>query len=154
MFLYDFLAFYYAARAVLEGTSPYAVHEFIGPYLQAMLFTPLALLPLPVAYGVYLAFSLYLLWRLLRKRAVWALLSFPILFSLFVGQVDLPLALTIGAVPWLLPLAMIKPQVGLIMAPWLLRRFSKQDWLRAIALGGAFLALSFFSAGHVGTPYP
>lgn len=143
MFLYDFMIFYYAGKAVLEGLSPYAVHDFIGPYPQAVLFAPLALLPLPVAYGLYLAFNLYMLWRLMRKRAVWAILSFPVLFTLFVGQVDLPLALGIGAVPWLLPLAMIKPQVGFILAPWLLRRFSRRDWIKAIGIGIFFLALSF-----------
>jgi hypothetical protein len=143
MFLYDFTIFYNAALAVWAGTSPYAVHDFIGPYPQAMLFAPLALLPLPVAYAVYLAFNIYMLWRLLRKRSVWALLSFPVLFTLFVGQVDLPLMLGIGAVPWLLPLAMIKPQVGFILAPWLIRRYSKADWLKAISVGAVFLALSF-----------
>ena len=143
MFLYDFTIFYNAGLAVLAGLSPYRVPDFNGPYLQAMLFAPLALLPLPVAYVLYLAFNLFLLWRLLRKRSIWALLSFPVLFTLFVGQVDLPLALGIGAVPWLLPLAAIKPQVGFVLAPWLLRHYSKRDWLKAAAVGITFLALSF-----------
>ncbi len=143
MFLYDFLIFYYAGQAVWQGSSPYAVHDFIGPYPQAMFYAPLALLPLPAAYALYLTFCVFMLWRVLRKRMVWALLSFPVLFALFVGQIDLPLMLTIAAVPWLLPLALIKPQVGFILAPWLLRRYSRADWLRAVALGSAFLALSF-----------
>jgi hypothetical protein len=144
MFLYDFLIFYNAGLAVWAGISPYSVYDFIGPYPQAVLFAPLALLPLPVAYILYLAFNIFMLWRLLRRRAIWALLSFPILFTLFVGQVDLPLALGIGAVPWLLPLAMIKPQVGFVLAPWLLRRYSRQDWFKAIALGVSFLLLCFW----------
>ncbi len=160
MFLYDFTIFYKAGLAVLAGISPYSVYEFNGPYLQAMLFAPLALLPLPVAYGLYLAFNIFMLWYLLRRKSIWALLSFPVLFSLFVGQLDLPLALGIGAVPWLLPLAAIKPQVAFVMAPWLLRHFSKKDWLKAIAVGLPFLALSFvLRPGWVGewlvstTPY-
>jgi hypothetical protein len=143
MFLYDFIVFYNAGLAVLAGRSPYTVPDFVGPYFQAMLFAPLSLLPLPAAYGLYLALTLYLLWRLLRKRSIWALLAFPVLFSLFVGQLDLPLALGIGAVPWLLPLALLKPQVGLVLAPWLLRRYSKADWLKAIPLGIGLMAGAF-----------
>jgi hypothetical protein len=108
-----------------------------------VLFAPLALLPLPLAYALFLALNLWLLWRLLRRRMIWPLLSFPVLFTLFVGQLDMALALGIAAVPWLLPLALVKPQVGFVIAPWLLRRFSRRDWLRALALGTGFLALCF-----------
>jgi hypothetical protein len=143
MFLYDFMIFYNAGKAVLEGTSPYLSGIFPSPFPMALLFAPLALLPVPVAYGVFLAINLLLLWKVMRKRMVWALLSFPVLFSLFVGQSDLALALGIGAVPWLLPLAIVKPQVGFVMAPWLLRRYSRQDWLKAIGVGLALMAVSF-----------
>lgn len=143
MFLYDFLIFYNGGKAVLAGLSPYGVYDFNGPYPLAVLFAPLALLPVPLAYALYLAFSIGMLYRLLRRRMVWALLSFPVLFTLFVGQVDLPLTLGIGAVPWLLPLAIIKPQVGYVLAPWLVRRFSRQDWIKAAVTGLAFLALCF-----------
>ena len=143
MFLYDFLIFYNGGKAVWAGLSPYGVHDFIGPYPLAVLFAPLALLPMPLAYTLYLGFNIGMLWKLMHKRAVWALLSFPVLFTLFVGQVDLPLALGIGAVPWLLPLAIIKPQVGFVLAPWLVRRYSRRDWIKAAVTGLAFLALCF-----------
>lgn len=143
MFLFDFLIFYNAGRSVLAGLSPYTINGFISPYPLALLFAPFALLPLPVAYGFYLALNLFLLWRALRKRALWALLSFPVLFTLFVGQLDLALALGVSALPWLLPLALVKPQVGFVLAPWLLRRYSRRDWLKAAALGVGLLGLCF-----------
>lgn len=142
MFLFDFLVFYAAGKSVLAGQSPYG-SGFISPYPLAVVFAPAALLPVPLAYGGYLAFCLFLLWRLMRQRAIWALLSFPVLFSLYVGQIDLPLALGISAAPWLLPLAMVKPQVGVVVAPWLLRRYTRRDWARAIVLGLGLLGLSF-----------
>ena len=74
---------------------------------------------------------------------VWALLAFPVLFTLFVGQIDLALALGIGVVPWLLPLALVKPQVGFVLAPWLVRRYTRRDWLKAIGVGVGFLGLCF-----------
>ena len=143
MFLYDFLIFYNGGRAVWAGLSPHTVADFNGPYPLAVLFAPLALLPLPVAYGLFLAFNLYLVWRVLHWSGAWALLSFPVLFSLFVGQIDLALTLGIAAVPWLLPLALVKPQVGFVLAPWLVRRYTRCDWQKAIGVGVVFLALCF-----------
>jgi hypothetical protein len=143
MFHFDFLIFYFSGRAVWEGTSPYLVDGFISPYPLAVLFAPLALLTVSDAYVLYLAVNLFLLWKTMRRRMIWALLAFPVLFTLYVGQIDMVLALGIGLVPWLLPLAIVKPQVGFVLAPWIVRRYSRLDWWKAAGVGGAFLALCF-----------
>jgi len=142
--MYDFHLFYEGGRAVLLGQSPSGIWDFNGPYPLAVLFAPFALLPEPLAYALFLAINLFLLWKVLRRRSVWALLSFPVLFTLFVGQVDLALALAIplGA-PWTLALALAKPQVGFVVVPWLLRKLDRKGWVRAAASGAAFLALCF-----------
>ncbi len=142
--MYDFHLFYEGGRAVLMGLSPSAIYDFNGPYPLAVLFAPLALFPEPVAYVIFLLINLVLLWLVMRKRAVWALLAFPVLFTLFVGQVDLLLALAIplGA-PWTLPLTLVKPQVGFVVLPWLLRRLDRKGWLKAGLVGAAFLGLCF-----------
>ena len=144
MWMYDFHLFYEGGRAVLMGQSPSAIWDFNGPYPLALLFAPFALLPEPLAYALFVALNLFLLWKVLRRRSLWALLSFPVLFTLFVGQVDLflGLAIPLGA-PWTLALALMKPQVGFVALPWLLRRLDKQDWIKAGAAGAALLGLCF-----------
>jgi hypothetical protein len=144
MWMYDFHLFYQGGRAVLMGLSPSAIWDFNGPYPLAVLFAPFALLPEPLAYALFVAINLFLLWKVLRRRSIWALLSFPVLFSLFVGQVDLLLGLAIplGA-PWTLALALVKPQVGFVTVPWLLRGLDRKGWIKAIASGAAFLGLCF-----------
>ncbi|NTW09681.1 MAG: hypothetical protein HGA28_08980, partial [Anaerolineaceae bacterium] len=91
MWRYDFHLFYLAGQAVLSGQSPYSIVDFYAPYPIALLFALVAWLPETVAYALYLAGSLFLLWKVLGKKAIWPLLSFPVFFNLFVGQVDLQL---------------------------------------------------------------
>ena len=144
MWQYDFHNFYAGAQAVLAGLSPYRVTDFIGPFPLAILFIPFSLLPEQVAYWFFVILNLGLLLFLFRKKSVWMILSFPILFSLFVGQIDLLLALMVWLqVPWLLPLLLVKPQIAFIFAPYLLRTLNKKQWLQAIIGGIAFMGLCF-----------
>lgn len=144
MWMYDFHLFYLGGKAVLMGQSPSAIWDFNGPYPLAVLFAPFALLPEPLAYGLFVALNLFFLWKVMRKRMAWALLSFPVLFALFVGQIDLLLALVIPlGTPFTLALAMVKPQVGFVLLPWLLRRLDRRGWIKAIAVGLVFLGLCF-----------
>jgi hypothetical protein len=143
MWRYDFHLFYQAGQAVWAGTSPYLIADFNPPYPLAVLFALFALLPEPLAYLVYLALSLLLVWKVLGRRGLWALLSFPVFFGLFVGQVDLPLTLLVVAYPWAWPVALIKPQVGFVVLPWLLRHTDRKALTRAAWLGLALVALCF-----------
>ena len=70
MWQYDFHLFYMGARAILEGTSPYQMWDFNGPYPLAVFFIPFALLPEPLAYSAFLTTNIALAWKLLglRKR--------------------------------------------------------------------------------------
>src|SRR5262245_22860376 len=122
MWRYDFHLFYLAGQAVLKGVSPYTITDFNPPFPLAVLFALVAWMPEPLAYVAYLAVCLWLMWKVLGKRTLWAALSFPVWFNLFVGQVDLPLALLASLIgPWSLPLMLIKPQVGFVVAPWIVR---------------------------------
>ena len=144
MLLFDFNICYLAGRAVLAGQSPYSIVGFISPYPLAVLFALIAWLPEPVAYGVYLAGCLALLWKVVGRRSIWALLSFPVLFNLFVGQMDLPLGL-LGAWlgPWSLPLMLVKPQVGFVVLPWAVRHAHWRQLVWPCVVAAAFLALCF-----------
>lgn len=144
MWQYDFGIFYSAGQAVLAGASPYAHWDFNSPYPLAILFAPLALLPQAIAYLVYLAANLWLIWKVMGKKAAWPLLSFPVLFCLFVGQVDLLLALAATAgFPWSLGLLIAKPQVLFVVAPFFALKMSRRDWLKAGAAAAVLLAASF-----------
>ena len=144
MWMFDFHLFYQAGRAVLMGLSPATIAVNYSPYPLAVLFVPFALLPEPLAYALFVLLNLFLLWRVMGRRIVWAVLSFPVLFTLFVGQVDLVLALAIPlGMPWTLALALAKPQVGFVVLPWLLHRLDFKGWLKAAAAGVAFLAVCF-----------
>ena len=53
------------------GQSLSAIREFIGPYPLAVLFAPLAVLPELLAYALFVALTLFLLWKVMDRRAVW-----------------------------------------------------------------------------------
>jgi len=55
-----------------------------------MIFVPFALLPEAIAYILYVGICLYLLWRVMRFKSIWALLSFPVWFNLFVDRLIYP----------------------------------------------------------------
>ncbi len=134
MFLFDFQIFHAAGHALLHGASPYTVPGFYSPLPLAVLFTPLALLPVWAAYALYLGLSAYLLWRVVDKP-IWALLSFPVAFALFVGQVDLLLALSASVLgPFALPLLLAKPQIAFIAAPWLFKNADRKQLFHAIII--------------------
>lgn len=128
LWLYDFRIFREGGRRLLEGRSPYEVFGFYSPLPLAVLFAPLARLPLGVGYAVFVAATLALLWKAAGRRAGWALLSFPVLFTLFVGQVDLFLALAAVVLgPLSFPLLLAKPQIAFVTVPWLLFHRMERD---------------------------
>jgi len=142
LWLYDFDIFWRGGRSLLEGTSPYQVPGFYSPLPLAVLFAPLALLPLPVAYAIFVLASLWMLWKAAGSRGYrsgWALVSFPVLFTFFVGQVDLILALSAALLgPLALPFLLAKPQIAFVTAPWLLLHSDR----RKLALGiGAMVGM-------------
>ncbi len=144
MWLYDFLIFYNSGKAILAGISPYHIYDFNSPIFLAIFFAPLAILPVGVAYGTFIAVNIFLAWKLLKKRMVWAFLFFPFLFSLFVGQIDFLLAsLILVGSPWTIGLALIKPQVAFVIVPWMIMSFGKKDWIKAGASILVFTLLSF-----------
>lgn len=112
----DFYDYFYAARAVLDGVSPYDTSwadqaaaadgapnivgsDFIYPAWFSLAITPLASLPPAAAAAVWYLFSALLLLHALGSRLddqprwqLALLLWPPALFSLFVGQVNILLA--------------------------------------------------------------
>jgi hypothetical protein len=144
MWLYDFLIFYNSGQALMNGISPYTIFDFNSPIFLALFFAPFSILPIGIAYPLFLIANLLLAWKLLKKRIIWALLFFPFLFSLFVGQIDFLLAglILIGS-PWTIALVLVKPQMAFVVVPWMIMSFSKKEWLKAIFSTSALLLISF-----------
>lgn len=142
LWLYDFDIFWQGGRSLLEGRSPYEVSGFYSPLPLAVLFAPLALLPQPVAYGLFVLITLWMLWKATGLRGIWALLSFPVLFTIFVGQVDLILALATALLgPLALPFLLAKPQIAFVTAPWLLLHTDRRRLLWGVGAATGMLLL-------------
>jgi hypothetical protein len=118
------------------------------------------LLPEPLAYLAYLFANLALLWKVSGlRRGFWALLSFPVLFCLFVGQIDLLLGLLVmvGS-PWTLGLTIVKPQVAFVVLPWALHHLQPRDLFKAGLVAILFVGISFllrptwFAEWRAGSP--
>ena len=130
---YDFGVLWQAGRAVWLGQDPYRVSGFYYPLPVAYIFALLAPLPRQPAFWVWLTFNLVLLgWRLRRRIVEWAL-YFPLLHLFSSGQVDLVLW-ALGSrlhTGWRSALAgaviTLKPQVALIVLPWTLWRWLRED---------------------------
>jgi len=144
MWIYDFLIFYKSGASIINGISPYHIVHFYSPIFLALFFAPFSLLPAWAAYGVYLLANIFLAWMLLGKKIIWAFLFFLFLFSLFVGQIDFLLAalLLIGS-PWALGLALIKPQVAIVVVPWLIMQYKKSDFKKGLISVLVFIGISF-----------
>jgi len=130
---YDFGILWQAGRAVWLGQDPYGVEGFFYPLPVAYFFALLALFRKEVAFGLWILVNLAILGWMLRRRAIGWLLYFPVIHLLSSGQVDLVLwalgyRLTRGW-PSALAAAVItlKPQVALIILPWHLWRWLRED---------------------------
>ena len=144
LWMFDFDIFYRAAQAILSGLSPYSIPGYYNPFPFAVLFLPFALLPKTYAYWLFIFLNVFLLFWICHRKGIWAFLSFPVLFCLFTGQIDLFLALMLSfGKPWLFPLAFIKPQVALVTLPWLIHKLDKKGWVKLLTSGGIYLALCF-----------
>jgi hypothetical protein len=143
MWQYDFNLFYQAGQAVLSGNSPYTILHFNPPYPLAMLFALIAWLPQPVAYALYLLANLGLLWKVMGRQMGFALLAFPVFFALFVGQVDMLLALCALLLgPYALPLVALKPQLAFLIVPYCLLTATRKQLLWSSVIGLVILCLS------------
>jgi len=142
VFLYDFHNFFLGGQAILAGVSPYTIPDFLPPFPVAVIFALVAWLPEWFVYLAYLATCIWLLWKLLGKKCIWALLCFPVCFGLYVGQVDLLLTLLVVTLrPWALPLLIMKPQVGFVIAPWYIRHLTRKQLIGTLLITIVFLGI-------------
>lgn len=124
----DFLAFWYAARAWLQGLDPYAVTPNVAPYFiddrlfypfpSVLAIVPFAKLPLAAGGAVFFGISSGLLAFVLTRDGYARLplfLSFPYVMAASLGQWA-PLIMAAVLIPGLGFLAVCKPNLGLALA--------------------------------------
>lgn len=133
----DFFNFWQIGHAVLLGLNPYSVPLSKYPPMTTMLFAIFALLPFRWAFPIWTGLNFVLLLDILRKRLnqsyLWILFS-PVIFTLFTGQVDI---LFLWLACWGLQdgwpsiifaaLFTLKPQLAMVVLPWLIIRWIKQE---------------------------
>jgi hypothetical protein len=142
----DFLAFWYAARAFLQGLDPYAVtpagapyfvnDRFFYPFPSVLVVVPFAPFALPVAGALFFAISSGLLAFAVSRDGYARLtlfLSFPYIMAASLGQWA-PLIMAAVLLPGLGFLAVCKPNIGIALA------FARPT--RAAVYGGAAVLLA------------
>ena len=155
MLFKDIDIFVTAAQAILRGLDPYSLSnvEVFYPLPFYFIFIPFAALPLPLVHALWGGLQTIVLVVILRRRALAVALSIPVLIAFIFGQVDI---LTLGLFALLrtgvaggvaLAFLVLKPQLVLLLAPWVTWRWWLHDrrqlvWFAAIA--GLILILSLF----------
>lgn len=142
----DIDIFLQAASAVLQGRDPYAIPnlEVFYPLPFYFIFIPLVALPLPVVHALWTALQAVILVALLRQRALIAIFAVPVFLSLLLGQVDVILLglfklLQIGIGGGIaLAFLVLKPQLVLLLAPWMLWQWSRHDRRQIMWFGLVF----------------
>ena len=153
---YDFSVFWNTGRAILEGRDPYSVHDSAYPPAMAYLYALFALIPFWLAFPIWCGLNVILLFDTLRRKGLarqfpaW-LASSPSLFLLFSGQIDLLFlwfSNFMSGTGWLAALAAalitLKPQAAIVLLPWPLLRWLRQERMQLLRWGGLCLLLHGF----------
>ena len=146
----DFLAFWYAARAFLQGLDPYTVTPsaapyFIGdryfyPFPSILAVVPFAMLSLPAAGALFFGLSSGLLAFAITRNGHERLplfLSFPYVMAASLGQWA-PLVMAAVLLPGLGCLAVCKPNIGAALAAARPTKSAVYGGLALLALSLAF----------------
>ncbi|MBI4790106.1 MAG: DUF2029 domain-containing protein [Chloroflexi bacterium] len=131
----DIDIFLLAAQAIFQGLDPYSIQgvEVFYPLPFYFLFIPLTVLPVQAVHVVWTALQMVILVAILRRRALWVALSMPVFLTFLLGQVDIVMlglfTLLRSGVAGGIALAfmVLKPQLVLLLAPWMLWTWWRRD---------------------------
>ncbi len=146
---FDFEVLWTIGLAILRGLDPYSVVNSFYPPAASLIFAPLALLPLEVAYGFFLLLNAIVLVAMTKRDALGWLIFVPVLFMFAAGQTSLLLlpvmALLASKRRWASGLAvalfLLKPQMAFIVLPWYLIRWLIRDRERLVWSTGFVLII-------------
>ena len=139
----DWRIFYDAGAAVLAGLSPYSVAGYYNPMVVALLLAPTTLIPFDVWVWVMIGLSAVGIITVCRKRSHWVLLSFPFIYGMSWGSLDVFLfapSVFFGGTG--LALITLKPQLAIFIVPLKLAQWYRAgDWrnIRRFVLAAGYL---------------
>ncbi len=122
-----------AAEALLQGRDIYSLPDVYYPVPLYVLFVPLATLPRPFAQIAWTAIEALILVVILRRQALSALLFMPVFLAFLMGQITI---LMMGLIALLrsrkhggvaLAFLLLKPQLVLFLAPWMIWEWWRRD---------------------------
>lgn len=149
----DFDVFWRAAKALVQGSDPYALPGVYYPLPTFFLFIPFVAVPLPWARGIWTVIEFLIFVTVLRQRALFVVLFMPVFLAFLMGQTVIPLLgvfvlLRSGLYGGLaMALLMLKPQLVIFVMPWLLWRWWQTDrqqiaWFGLTVMGMAIVAFA------------
>lgn len=131
----DWYIFYQSGKAVQNGISPYLVEGYLNPIQVAWVLSLTTYIPFSFWVIVMCSVAFVLIVILVKKRSHWVLLSFPFIFGLAMGSLDvflwIPARLFGG---WALPLLTLKPQIGVFVIPMQLMEWWRERNIKQLKL--------------------
>lgn len=135
---YDFSLFWEIGKHFLEGGNPYSLGSSYYPPATVYFFVLFSLLPLKVATAIFTGINSVVFIttaKKLDKKRWWTWILFPpVMFVIFVGQLDLiflylsTFLINGGIIAALAgSLLTLKPQMAFISLPWFLIKWVKND---------------------------
>lgn len=130
---FDLDNFLRAAQAVLAGRDLYALPDVYYPLPLYFIFIPLATLPSQIAHITWTVIQVVILAAVLRRRVFSILFFMPVLLTFVMGQIVIVMlglfallrSKRYGGVT--LAVLVLKPQLVLFVAPWLLWSWWRTD---------------------------
>lgn len=130
---YDFAIFWEGAGAVLSGQSPYSIPGYypIPPF--AIATAPIGLLPRTPAFILWSVVNIAALASIARRKTPIALLYLPVFFGIWVGQVDLIILALGFTGSWIgVALTALKPQLAVWLIPFYVIAWSRSGQTRRL----------------------
>jgi hypothetical protein len=147
---FDFWGFWQTGQAVLGGLNPYAVQGAVYPPATTLLFALFAIVPFQFSYQIWTGINVILFLIVLQKKQpevplkslkkmLWLGFS-PVLFILFVGQLDIFFLWLASFLSFrtdtfrrgwgevlCAALITLKPQIAFVVLPWWLLGLARRD---------------------------
>ena len=145
---FDLDIFMTALKALIAGLNPWAVQGFCSPPWTLLAIVPVVWLPMWLAKAIWMLLSICAFWAVARKLtpSIWHalafILSYPVLHSVLIGNLDWLVLLALIAPDWLgTLLCLLKPHTSFTLLAK--RAYNRRNWLNIVALGLALTSPLF-----------
>lgn len=131
---FDYMYFWSIGKALLDGLNPYDIRGSFYPPATTMAFAILALVPFNLSFGLFLTGNIAWFVHAFKRRSLGWLFFMPAIFMFTGGQNDFfffALIPLLRRKDWTSVVAAtlltLKPQIAIIILPWFLVRWLRDD---------------------------